>query len=153
MKKLKAVHYVKPAIGESDKDKRRRLGKRSKNKGSTYERDVAKKFKEAYGIDLVRTPQSGGFAKKSIHASDFRGDVVPADDSIDLKLHIECKNTKSWSLPAWLKQSQGDCPTGRVPVVVFHKHGTSEDYITLSLKDFFDLVPKERIILKKRGKS
>ena len=131
-------------------EKRKKLGRRSKNKGSSFERDTAKKFKGAYDAELVRTPQSGGFAKKSVKADEFRGDIVPADENIELALHIECKNSKTWSLPAWFKQAQSDCPKGKIPVVVFHQHGTSKDYIALSLEDFFKLVPKDRVILKKK---
>ncbi len=126
----------------------KKLGKRSKTKGNTFERTTAKKFKEAYNEELVRTPQSGGFAKKSAKANDFRGDIVPADEDVELKLHIECKNCKSWSLPAWLNQAESDCPKGKVPIVVFHKHSTSKDYVALSLEDFFKLVPKSAIIKK-----
>ena len=134
---------------EQVKLKQKRLGKRSKSKGNTYERDIARKFKEVYDEDLVRTPQSGGFAKKSAKADEFRGDIVPADEDVILQLHIECKNQKSWSLPAWFKQAEDDCPKGKAPVVIFHKHGTSKDYIALSLEDFFSLVPKEKVIIRK----
>ena len=118
-------------------------GRRSKAKGSNYERDVAKKFKAVYDEDLTRTPQSGGFSKKSEKADDFRGDIVCLNPDVDFKLHVECKNAKSWSLSKWIEQAENDVPKGKVPVVVFHKHGTSKDYITLSLEDFFSLVPKE----------
>ena len=133
---------------ESAKKQRKKLGKRSKAKGSTYERDVAKMFKAHYDEELTRTPQSGGFAKKSSKAVEFRGDIVSLDENVELVLHIECKCHKSWSLPTWLKQSEDDCPKGRIPCVIFHKHGTSKDYITLSLEDFFKIVPKESIIKK-----
>lgn len=115
-------------------------GSRSKNKGGNYERDIAKVFKKAFGIELTRTPQSGGFAKKSNKAQEFRGDIVSIDEHIELNLHIECKNAKTWSLPAWLRQSQSDCPKGKVPIVVFHKHGTSEDYVAIKLDDFNSIV-------------
>lgn len=137
---------------ESTKEQRSKLGKRSKAKGSNFERGVARKFQEHYGEELTRTPQSGGFAKKSSKADEFRGDIVALDENIDLVLHIECKNAKTWSLPAWFEQAESDAPKGRIPCVIFHKHGTSKDYIALSLKDFFSIVPKEAII-KKRGKA
>lgn len=137
---------------EQLKLQQKRLGKRSKTKGNNFEREVARKFKDQYDEELVRTPQSGGFAKKSAKADDFRGDIVPADEDVNLTLHVECKNAKTWSLPAWFKQSESDCPKGKKPVVIFHKHGTSKDYIALSLEDFFSLVPKERVILKKEKK-
>ena len=117
---------------ETAKEQRKRLGKRSKAKGSNYERDVAKKFKAQYNEELTRTPQSGGFAKKSSKADEFRGDIVSLDENVELVLHIECKNAKSWSLPAWFTQAESDAPKGKVPCVIFHKHGTSKDYIALS---------------------
>ena len=123
-----------------------RRGKRSRNKGSNYERDVAKKFAKSYGVELVRTPQSGGFIKNSLKAEDFRGDVVPADSSIRLILHIEGKNSKRWTLPQWIEQAEGDCPEGRVPVVVFHQYNSSKDYVCISLDNFMRLVPKKNII-------
>lgn len=121
-------------------------GKRSKNKGSNYERSIAKKFKAKYDEELVRTPQSGGFAKKSTKADDFRGDITLLEEDKELGLHIECKNTQTWSLPKWFQQAESDCPKGKKPVVIFHKHNTSKDYIALSLEDFFDLVDKDKII-------
>ena len=134
---------------ESAKEQRKKIGKRSKAKGSNYERDVAKKFKAQYGEELTRTPQSGGFAKKSAKADEFRGDIVSLDENVDLLLHIEAKNHKTWSLPTWFAQAESDCPKGKVPCVIFHKHGTSKDYIALSLEDFFKIVPKDLIIKKK----
>ena len=128
------------------KEQRKKLGKRSKNKGSSYERDVAKKFKEVYKEELTRTPQSGGFAKKSSKADEFRGDIVSLNEKVNLILHIECKNSKTWSLPSWFLQAESDAPKGKIPCVIFHKHGTSKDYIALSLEDFFKIVPKTSII-------
>lgn len=133
---------------EETKKKQQKMGKRSKTKGSNYERDVAKKFKSFYNESFVRTPQSGGFAKKLSKANNFRGDIVLAEEDLDLNIHIECKNTKTWSLPAWIKQAFGDCPKGKVPVIIFHQHNTSKDFISMSLEDFFKLVPKENIIKK-----
>ena len=53
------------------KEQHKRIGKRSKAKGSSFERTVAKKFKDYYGEELTRTPQSGGFAKKSSKADGY----------------------------------------------------------------------------------
>ena len=123
-------------------------GKRSRNKGATFERKVAKTLQTAYNEEFVRTPQSGGFVKNNAKAGEFRGDVIPADEGVSSKLHIECKNAKTWSLSQWLKQAQSDCPKGKIPCVVFHQDGTSNDFITMSLKDFLSLIPKESVIIK-----
>lgn len=47
-------------------------GKYSKNKGSDYERIIAKLLSKEFGVDVRRTPMSGGF-----HL-DFAGDVFVA---------------------------------------------------------------------------
>ena len=66
-----------------------------------------------------------------------------------LLIHIECKNQKTWQLKKWIDQAVEDCPKGRVPIVIFHQHNSSEDYVTLSLDDFFKLVEKDKIVGKR----
>lgn len=138
-----------------DKSKR---GKSAKVKGASYERTIAKLFKQYLGIDLVRTPQSGGFAKKSTKADEFRGDITSLDDNILFGLHIECKNQKTLKMKDWLKQSQEDCPQGKVPCVIFHQNQENkdgkrvceaDDFITLKVTDFLQIVNKEKIVVIK----
>lgn len=124
-------------------------GKRAKRKGSSYERTIAKVFGGKYKVELKRTPQSGGFSKKSERADDFRGDITIVDNKQELLLHIECKNQKTWQLKQWLDQAEEDCPKGRVPIVVFHQHNTSKDYVCLSLEDFVELVPRNKVLRKR----
>lgn len=125
-------------------------GKKSKRKGSQYERDIAKRFQARYGVELKRTPQSGGFAKKCDLADDYRGDITIVDTKQMLLLHIECKNQKTLSIPKWIKQAEEDCPNGRRPIVIFHQYGSSKDYVTLSLSDFLELVEKDKVVGKRR---
>lgn len=122
------------------KIKNSKRGKSSRNKGANYERTIAKVFKEKLGVELKRTPQSGGFAKDSSKGDEFRGDIIVADKDIDFKLHIECKNHKSWSILAWLNQAIEDCPKDKIPVVIYHKHNTSKDYVVINLNDFIELL-------------
>lgn len=140
----------KKAKGEiSQSEKRSILGRTSRNKGASFERTIAKIIQAATGFEFLRTPLSGGFAKNTTKGSEgFRGDIVPADKDVKLFLHIECKNTKTWSLPKWFEQAESDCPNGKIPVVVFHKHGTSRNYIALDLESFFRIVPSEKIAVK-----
>lgn len=121
-------------------------GKRSKRKGGNYERLLAKLFGEKYGVELKRTPQSGGFAKKSTRADDYRGDITIVDPNNMLKVHIEAKNQKTWQLKSWIEQSESDCPEGRIPIVVFHQHNTGNNYVCMSLDSFFELVPKSKVV-------
>ena len=99
---------------KTEHEKRVQIGKRSRRKGSNYERTIAKKLKQKLGVDFVRTPQSGGFAKKSVKADVFRGDIVPADDSVECALHFECKDVKTWSLAKWMEQAEADCPKNKI---------------------------------------
>lgn len=148
MKVKKKVEVIK----EKNQDNVKR-GKKAKRKGNSYERIIAKKFQEKYGVELKRTPQSGGFAKKSEKADDYRGDITIVDTKQTLALHIECKNCKTLSLPKWLKQAEDDCPDGRTPIVVFHQHNTSKDFVCLSLDDFLKLVEKDKVIKKRTFKE
>ena len=148
--KLKVRKQTLEEVAQEKHEENVRRGKNAKRKGGNYERTIAKLFKNRFGLELKRTPQSGGFAKDSTKADDFRGDITLVDDTKDLILHIECKNCKNWSLPKWLKQAQEDCPEGRKPVVVFHKDNSSEEYVCMSLEDFFDLVDDTKLTKERK---
>ena len=149
---LEALEDLRSQLAKSKK------GKSAKVKGASYERTIAKIFKKYLNIDLVRTPQSGGFAKKSTKADEFRGDITSLDENIQFNLHIECKNHKTWKLKEWFKQSKEDCPKGKIPCVIFHqaqenKDGKriseSEEYISMRLEDFLEIVDKNKIVKQK----
>ena len=150
--KLKAVDMGKKPKEEIRHEENVRRGKNSKRKGGKYERDIAKKFQNRYGVELKRTPQSGGFAKKSDKADDYRGDITIVDTRETLLVHIECKNQKTWQLKQWLDQAEEDCPKDRKPIVVFHQHNTSKDYVCLSLDDFLKLVERDKVVGKRKFK-
>ena len=145
--KLKAT--TSGAEKHTKKEENVKRGKNAKRKGGQFERDVAKKFQKRYGVELKRTPQSGGFAKKSDKADDYRGDITIVDTKQMLLVHIECKNQKTWQLKQWIDQAEEDCPEGRTPIVVFHQHNTSKDYVCLSLEDFLTLVEKDKVVGKR----
>lgn len=134
---------------KNQKEKLVRQGKNAKRKGGQYERDIAKKFQDRYGVELKRTPQSGGFAKKSDKADDYRGDITIVDTKQMLKLHIECKTHKTLSIPKWISQAEEDCPEGRIPIIVFHQYNSSKDFVCLSIEDFLNLVPKDKVVGKR----
>lgn len=125
-----------------------KLGSMKRRKGSTYERNIAKKVKDKLGIALTRTPQSGGFAKNSEKAEEFRGDIVSLDKDISLNVHIECKDHKTWKPKEWYKQASEDCAEGLYPIVIMHqaqenKEGKrcreAEDFVMIKLDDFLEM--------------
>lgn len=136
-------------------------GRSSKRKGSTYERRVAKMYKDALEIELVRTPMSGGF-QKNIKATNIKGDLSCLDESIRFLLHTECKDQKAIKIRDWFAQACEDCPEGHIPTVVSHliqliKDGKvtapSEDLITLRVQDFLSIVDRTKIIVPKETKT
>ena len=144
-----------------DKIEKSKRGKSSKRKGSTYERKVAKIYKEALGVELVRTPLSGGF-QKNIKATNIKGDLSCLNDSIDFRLHTECKDQKAIKIRDWFNQACDDCPEGHIPTVVTHliqviKEGkitsNSEDLIVLRVSDFLDIIDKSKVIVPKGVKK
>lgn len=132
------------------KIKRSQLAKRSKRKGSSFEREVASLFESKLGVKFARTPQSGGFAKNKIARSkDFTSDIISLDDKFDTRFHVECKNTKQLSVVPWLEQMERDVPKNRIPVLIFHRFNTNKNYVVLDIEQFFELVPKENIFVEK----
>ena len=136
---------------------RSKLGRRSRNKGSSYERAVAKKIGEHLDVQLVRTPQSGGFAKSKA-TSDFKGDITCLEEDVDFKLHVECKNQKTYSINKWVEQAMCECPENKIPVLIFKKNNTNatgktgnqQDMILLTLEDFLSLADPQKILNRKR---
>lgn len=134
---------------EQKKEERSRRGRNARAKGADFERSIAKRFQANYGIELVRTPQSGGFAKNKQASEGFKGDIVPVDKNVELAIHIECKNQKQVSILKFLEQAKKDCPKGKIPHVVFHEFNTRNVYVALPLEGYFQLV---RDIEKKKGR-
>ena len=159
---LKSHNCSKEEIAEVEKKiEQSKRGRRSKSKGSTYERTVAKIIMDRFPVlDLVRTPSSGGFQKSSNNTS-LRGDVSNVNEEVEFLLHIEAKNQKTLKLKDWLKQSQEDCPAGKIACVTFHlqqeiKEGKvtqkADDFICLRLSDFLKAVDEESLIKKNEVK-
>lgn len=133
---------VEKEMDAEEKEARSRRGRSARAKGAQFERDMAKRFQANYGIELVRTPQSGGFAKNKKAAEGFKGDIVPVDKNVELAIHIECKSQKQASILKFMEQAKKDCPKGKIPHVVFREYGTKNVYVTLPLEGYFKLVRK-----------
>lgn len=151
-------NYIKSLQDKIEYSKR---GKSSKRKGSNYERKVARMYKEALGINLVRTPMSGGF-QKNIKATNIKGDLSCLDEDIDFILHTECKDQKAIKIRDWFRQACEDCPSNHIPTVVMHliqqiKNGkvvsNSENLIVLRVEDFLKVVDKQKIIKPKKARK
>lgn len=132
-----------------------RRGRGSRNKGSSYERSIAKVLNSRFPkLELTRTPQSGGFQKSSQNRK-LRGDLSNLNDKYEFKLHIECKNQKTISVKKWMCQATSDCPEGRIPTVIMHigqenKDGKriceADDFVVMRLADFLTIVDSNAVV-------
>jgi hypothetical protein len=80
-------------------------GKGARNKGSTFERKIAKSLSEWTGFVITRTPMSGGFYKS--------GDLTPKEpeEQIRWPFSVELKNTEAWNIKQLFQiKSEEDMP-------------------------------------------
>lgn len=108
-------------------------GKKSKRKGSTFERGVAKELAAWWGGEFTRTPSSGGWGKSKFAREGFNasGDIVTSE--ADFPFCIECKAQEGWTLEHLLtctdtcqtakhwKQAVDETPPGKIPLLIFTK--------------------------------
>jgi len=112
-------------------------GKKSKNKGAGFERQVAALLSETYGADFRRTPLSGGWAAQY---ADAAGDIVCVEPHKFREEHgfsfvycVECKKSEGWKFASlftnnhawfdsWWEQTVDECPNGKLPILVFSRN-------------------------------
>ena len=85
---------------------------KSKIKGSSFEREVAKELSDLYNESFVRTPSSGAYVggsnvvRKSFlsegQVQSFRGDIIPPDDW--KYFNVECKSYADFPFHQFLYQ-------------------------------------------------
>ena len=120
---------------------KRQAGKMAKNKGSAFERKIAKSLQDWWNGDKTeedegyyqfqRTPLSGG--SQLAEGWGLAGDIVTNDPGFPF--HIECKKQEGWSFSAlmseggaagfikWWQQSAEESKiTKKEPVVIFSKN-------------------------------
>ena len=95
-------------------------------KGKGYERHIANKINKFLDTNVRRTPQSGGMS--------FKGDLIDTQHTIIHGYHVECKNQKTIKFREWFIQANGDCPSNKIPIIVFNVKGT--DMVALKFDDW-----------------
>jgi hypothetical protein len=120
----------------------------SKNKGSGFERDVAKYLSDTYGESFIRAPGSGAYTggsnshrKAVLHENQvrsFKGDIIPGE-SFPL-LNSECKFycdfgfhqlfTGSAVLASWLQQLMDAADDGDLNIL-FMKFNRKGRYVAV----------------------
>lgn len=108
----------------------------SKNKGSSFEREVANFLSDLYGESFIRAPGSGAYVggknqsrKQFLHEGQirsFKGDIVPGQSFT--KFNAECKNYKDFPfhqlytgdckvLDGWIEQMMDVAEEGDVNIL------------------------------------
>lgn len=125
----------------------------SKNKGSSFEREVAKFLSDLYGESFIRAPGSGAYVggknqsrKQFLHEGQirsFKGDIVPGQSFT--KFNAECKNYGEFPFHQLFT---GDCKTLETWIEQMMDVAEDDDlsilFIKITRKGKFVVVPTNK---------
>lgn len=112
------------------------IGRRSKNKGKTGERELANKLKD-YGYNVRRSVQYNGKQEEG------QPDLVGLEG-----IHVECKRVEKLNIYNAIDQAKRDCIAAHkdelpfsntVYPTVFHRKNNCEWLVTMRLDDWINL--------------
>lgn len=85
-----------------------KVGKKSKSKGSAFERKVAEMLTKYTGVNFRKTPSSGGWNKQGVEVAGrvFCGDVIC--DQADFRFSVEAKNRKAFDILHLVRNPETD---------------------------------------------
>lgn len=128
-------------------------GQKSKNKGKTFERDIANYLSELYDDSFTRVPQSGAyvggqnaFRKEQLSENQIRGfksDIIPPDGWGHL--NVECKSYADFPfhqllqdknipiLETWIQQTYDAADEGDFNLIIM-KFNRKGKYVMYELK-------------------
>jgi len=117
---------------------RSKVGKRSRNKGASFERAISKKFSEWLECKVRRTPMSGAYGSEWHLGGDLMFDI-------DVPWYVELKNREGWRLEQifsskpcgpiidWLNSTWEEAERAeKIPMVIFTRNRV-ESYVALPL--------------------
>jgi len=129
-----------------------KIARASRNKGSNYERDVAKKISAYFGWEW----DACFFRTKPHGMKQPNGDIQPINDMNDLwrsaKLGpLECKSRKEWNFDQLFKQPSNSClyryweksnnDTKRDDTVLFFTKPSVSDYVMTANRNLIPISP------------
>lgn len=132
-------------------------GKKSKNKGSGYERKIAKMLKSIWPDgDFERTPMSGGSQLRI--GWKLTGDIVTNSPTFDFC--VECKKVEGWKLEKlfeddinpiiykWWSQTIEEAEVvKKKPMLIFSRNFVT-DFVAIKMSHWPDGLKKPRFYLK-----
>lgn len=116
-------------------------GKRSRDKGARFEREIANLLSDRYDLPFARgiiQTRGGGAEVADVCLQDIN-DAKSKFPHID-KLHLECKHHKRASISAAWRQAEADCKiSGRTPVCIT-KSDREKPLVTMRLDDWLEFL-------------
>jgi len=130
---------------------------KSKTKGNSWEREVAKHLTELYGEPFIRVPNSGAYIggantkrKEILHEGQirsFKGDIIPGQSFP--KFNCECKNYGDFpfhqlfsgeckQLNAWIDQLLDVADEGDFNIL-FMKFNRKGKFVALQFDQYYDV--------------
>ena len=102
------------------------MGKKSREKGARFEREIAREFREIFGNDSRRGYQ-------------YR-DGAEAGDVLNPVFFIECKRQQRCNIKAALKQAFEKCNDKTKYPIAVTRDDNDRSIVSMDLEDFKDLV-------------
>jgi len=125
----------------------------SKNKGSSFERQVRDIICEATGIKLERTPGSGSWGRMQT-----KGDLIaPVKDKRRWPFFVECKKVEGWDMwnqlfgkegplfDWWVKAGVQAKEEGKTPLLIFAQN--RRDILVMAKWEKNDCLPPESVVV------
>jgi Holliday junction resolvase len=112
------------------------VGRGARNKGAAFERKIANKFTDKFGVEVRRTGAQERW--KSTNG----GDVNPrkGEQSVLNDFFFELKCQESWSLLPWYKKAVDDVGgMHQIPMVIATKN-REDDYVFMKLDDMIRIL-------------
>lgn len=109
-------------------------GKSARDKGANYERKIAKRLKDEFGVDVKRT---GAQERWKVHGGDIN--AAKYQDTILTDFFWELKCREQWQIIDWYKKASYDAGPYQTPLIVATKN-REDDYVFLSLDNFLSIL-------------
>lgn len=107
-------------------------GRSARNKGASFEREVAKILSDFTGLEWKRglgQTRGGGSERADVYT----------EDEVGSGFHVECKNQKICNIKGAMKQAVNDIGDSKKVPVVITKDTRQETLVTMKLEDWLPL--------------
>jgi hypothetical protein len=139
------------------------MGKKSRDKGSRGQREVAKLLSPWWGAEFTSTPMSGGFATKRFRDDwNAAADIVTPDETFPFSVEVKWQEdwnmeqlltsdvTKMWK---WWDQCIEEAPADKIPLLVFKRNRQPWYYMIEEKKGTLIQGRSFKVLMPKRKKK